>query len=290
MLGSAVSVAAMSILIRHLTTSFDPLQVVFFRTLFGLLVMLPWLARRGIGELRTQRLGQHLLRALLAIGAMVTSFTALSVMPLAEVTALTFTAPIFASVLAVLVLGEPMRLRRWSAVVVGLLGALIILRPGFAAFQPVALLALGSAVCGAIATIVLKIMVRTESPGTVVVYMSLFTTIFAAVPAWFVWQEPTWIQLVWAALLGLAGSMAHLCITRALTCADTTVVMPFDYLRLPAVALVAFVVLGEVPTAWIWLGGAVIAASGIYMTLREAKLRREGTRQVAASEAADRGG
>jgi drug/metabolite transporter (DMT)-like permease len=247
--------------------------VVFLRALFGLVAILPWLGRQGVGALRTQRIGLHLLRAGLAIIAMITSFTALSLMPLAEATALGFTAPIFASVLAVLVLGEPMRVRRWSAVVVGLLGALLILRPGFAAFQPVALLALTAAVAGAVATIVLKIMARTERPGTVVTYMTLFTTPMALVPALFVWQEPSLAQLGWAALLGLAGTVAHYCMSQALGNADATVVVPFDYLRLPAVALAAYVVLGEVPGIWVWLGGTVIASSGIYMTFREARRR-----------------
>jgi drug/metabolite transporter (DMT)-like permease len=260
--------------------------VVFLRALFGLVAILPWLGRQGVGALRTRRIGLHLLRAGLAITAMITSFTALSLMPLAEATALGFTAPIFASVLAVLVLGEPMRVRRWSAVVVGLLGALLILRPGFAAFQPVALLALTAAVAGAVATIVLKIMARTERPGTVVTYMTLFTTPMALVPALFVWQEPSLAQLGWAALLGLAGTVAHYCMSQALGNADATVVVPFDYLRLPAVALAAYVVLGEVPGIWVWLGGTVIASSGIYMTFREA--RRRAT--VAAPDPARRAG
>jgi drug/metabolite transporter (DMT)-like permease len=277
MIGSVFAVAVMAILIRHLGTALDPLQVVFLRTLFGLMAMLPWLARQGVGALRTQHIGLHLLRAGLAIIAMVTSFTAMTLMPLAEATALGFTAPIFASVLAVLVLGEPMRLRRWSAVAAGLLGALIVLRPGFAAFQPVALLALAAALTGAVATITLKVMARTERPGTVVTYMTLFTTPLALVPALFVWQGLTAAQLGWAALLGLAGTVAHYCMSRALGQADTTVVVPFDYLRLPVIALMAFLVLGEVPGVWVWLGGAVIASSGIYMTFREARLRAEPT-------------
>jgi drug/metabolite transporter (DMT)-like permease len=274
MMGSVASVAVMAILIRHLGAVLDPLQVVFFRCLFGLVAMLPWLMGQGIGALRTRRLGLHVMRAALAIIAMVTSFTALSLMPLAEATALGFTAPIFASILAVLVLGEPMRLRRWSAVAIGLLGALIILRPGIATFQPVALLALTAALAGAIATIVLKVMTRTERPGTVVTYMALFTTPLALLPALFVWQEPTLAQLGLAALLGFAGTAAHYCMSGALGSADATVVVPFDYLRLPAVALLAYLVFGEVPGIWIWLGGAVIAASGSYVTYREAQVRR----------------
>lgn len=275
MLAAATSFAVMIILVRQLTATFDPLQVVFFRNAFGLLAMLPWLAREGVGALRTQCLGLHALRAAIGIFSMICWFTALSLMPLAEVTALSFTAPIFTSVLAVLILGEAMRLRRWSATIVGLLGALIIVRPGFAAFQPIALLAIGSALISAASTILVKVMTRTDSAGTVVTYMVLFMTPLSLAPALLVWQSPTLGQLGWAALLGLAGSIGHVCLTRALAATDATVVIPFDYLRLPAVALIAYLAFGEVPGVWVWLGGGVVAASGIYMAHREAKIRRE---------------
>ena len=145
MCAAATAFALMVTLVRGLTDGLHPLQVVFFRTAFGFLAMLPWLLRGGFGVLRTAHLRQHLLRALVAILAMVGWFTTLSLMPLAEATALSFTAPVFTSVLAVLVLGEVMRLRRWTAVAIGFLGALIIIRPGFAAIQPAALLAIGTA-------------------------------------------------------------------------------------------------------------------------------------------------
>jgi drug/metabolite transporter (DMT)-like permease len=274
----------MIILIRQLTATFDPLQVVFFRNAFGLLAMLPWLAGEGVGALRTQRLGLHALRATIGIVSMVLWFTALSLMPLAQATALSFTEPIFTSVLAVLFLGEVMRLRRWSATAIGLLGTLIILRPGFETFEPVALLAIGSALIGATSTILVKIMARTESTGAIVTYMVLFATPLSLVPALLVWQSPTLGQLGLAALLGLAGTLGHLCLTRALGSADATVVVPFDYLRLPAVALIAYLVFAEVPAIWTWIGGGIIAASSLYMTLREYRLRREGRPEPEAED------
>jgi drug/metabolite transporter (DMT)-like permease len=142
---AATAFALMITLVRQLTDGLHPLQVVFFRTAFGLAAMLPWLLRQGFGVLRTKHLRRHLLRALIAVLAMVGWFTTLSLMPLAEATALSFTSPLFTSVLAVLVLGEVMRPRRWIAVAIGFLGALIIVRPGFAAIQPAALLAIGTA-------------------------------------------------------------------------------------------------------------------------------------------------
>ena len=275
MVAASTAFAAMIILIRHLTATFDPLQVVFFRNAFGLIAMLPWIAGHGLGTLRTQRLGLHALRAGIGIVSMICWFTALSLMPLAEATALSFTAPIFASVLAVIFLGEVMRLRRWSATAVGLLGTLIILRPDGSSIESAAMLALASAVLGAASPIFVKIMARTESTGAIVTYMVLFLTPLSLVPALLVWQQPSLVELGFAALLGLAGTLGHLCFTRALATADATVVVPFDYLRLPAVALMAWLVFAEVPVIWTWIGGAIIAASSIYMTLREMKLKRE---------------
>jgi drug/metabolite transporter (DMT)-like permease len=284
MVAASTAFAVMIILIRQLTATFDPLQVVFFRNIFGLIAMLPWIAGHGLGALRTQRLGLHALRATMGIVSMICWFTALSLMPLARATALSFTAPIFASVLAMIFLGEVMRLRRWSATAIGLLGTLIIVRPDSSSIEPAALLALASAVLGAASPIFVKVMARTESAGAIVTYMVLFTTPLSLVPALLVWQTPTLGQLGVAALLGAAGTVGHLCLTRALASADATVVVPFDYLRLPAVALIAYLAFGEVPVVWTWIGGGIIAASSFYMTLREARLRREAV--VAESEGA----
>jgi drug/metabolite transporter (DMT)-like permease len=273
MCAAATAFALMITLVRQLTEDLHPLQVVFFRTAFGLLAMLPWLLGQGVGVLRTKRLRLHLLRALIGIFAMVGWFTTLSLMPLAEATALSFTAPIFTSVLAVLILGEAMRLRRWSATAIGFLGALLIVRPGIAAIDPAAFLAIGTAAIWASSTILIKIMARTESAGAITTYMVLLTTPMTLAAALFVWRNPTFAQLGWAALLGTAGSIGHFCMSRALATADATVVAPLDYLRLPIVALIAFVAFGEVPSAWVWIGGGVIAASSIYLAQRERRAK-----------------
>jgi drug/metabolite transporter (DMT)-like permease len=116
-------------------------------------------------------------------------------------------------------------------------------------------------------------MARTESAGAITTYMVLLTTPMTLLAALFVWQNPTIEQLGWAALLGTAGSIGHFCMSRALGTADATVVAPFDYLRLPIVALIAFLAFGEVPGVWVWLGGGVIAASSIYIAQREGRAK-----------------
>jgi drug/metabolite transporter (DMT)-like permease len=284
MCGAACAFALMVNLVRHLTQSLDPLQVVFFRNAFGLLAMLPWLLRHGLGVLRTDRIGLHALRAAIGIVAMVCWFTTLALLPLAQATALSFTAPIFTSILAMLLLGEAMRARRWTATAIGFAGALIILRPGVDSLHPAALLAILTALVWALSSILVKVMARTESAGAVVTYLVLFSTPFSLAAALFVWQTPTLAQLALAAVLGAAGSAGHFCMTRALASADAGAVMPFDYLRLPVVAAIAYIAFGEVPDLWVWLGGAVIAASGLYIVHREARLQPATLPAAAAPE------
>ncbi len=280
MSAAAGAFALMINLVRHLTQIFDPLEVVFFRNLFGLLAMLPWLTSQGIGVLQTRHLGLHVIRAVIGIAAMVLWFTTLSLMPLAEATALSFTAPIFTSILAAVFLGEVMRARRWTAIGIGFLGALVILRPGVEALDPIGLLAVFTAGVWASSTILIKVMARTESAGAIVTYLTLFLTPISLIPALFVWQTPTLGQLALCAALGFAGSLGHFCMTRALAITEASLVMPFDYLRLPLVALVAYLAFGEVADGWVWLGGSIIAASGIYITHREARLRAAAARQT----------
>jgi drug/metabolite transporter (DMT)-like permease len=284
--GAVTAFAVMITLVRTLTTSLDPLQVVFFRNAFGLLAMIPWMISQRRFLPRTERIGLHVLRAAIGILAMVGWFTTLALLPLAEATALSFTAPIFTSVLAVLILGEVMRIRRWSAILVGLAGALVILRPGFESIEPAALLAIGTALIWGGSTVLIKIMTRTESAGAVATYLVLFSTPLSLVAALFVWQTPTFTQLGLAALLGAGGSIGHVCMTRSLAIADATLVVTFDYLRLPLVALFAYLAFGEVPDGWIWLGGGIIALSGIYIAHRESKLKPSDTVPVTPPTAA----
>jgi drug/metabolite transporter (DMT)-like permease len=252
----------------------DPLQVVFFRNLFGLIAVLPWLTRKGLVGLHTERLHLHVLRAAVGIAAMVLWFSTLARMPLAEATALSFTAPIFTSLLAVMLLGEVMRLRRWLAILVAFCGALVIIRPGLEALNPVAYMALLTALVWGGGTVLVKYMSRTESTSAIVIYLPLFLTPISLLPAVVVWEWPSADIWAWAVLFGAVGTAGHFCLTQALTAADATVVMPFDYLRLPFVALIAFVAFGETPDIWTWLGGGLIAASAIYIARREARTRR----------------
>jgi drug/metabolite transporter (DMT)-like permease len=282
MTAAAFCFSIMNVFVRLATEELAALEVAFFRNLFALLFMLPWLARVGFDGLRTKRLKLHLLRSSFALLTMITWFSALALLPLGEAVALNFTVPLFATAGAALVLGEVVRARRWSATVVGFLGTLIILRPGFVELTPAMSLPIVAALCMACATLTVKSLSRTERPSTTVLYMTLFLTPLSLVPALFVWQWPSWQTLTYLVGLGGSGALAHLLLTISYGKADASAVVPFDYARLPFVAVLAYFLFDEMPDLWTWVGAAVIAASAIYIARREAQVAR----LAAASESA----
>ncbi len=275
MLLSTVGFSVMHVMIRHLAGSLDPIQIAFFRNFFGLVVFLPWFLRYGFAPLRTKQWKLHGLRAVLNVCAMFAFFTALGMTPLARVTALGFTAPLFATLLGVVVLGEVVRLRRWTATICGFLGTLVILRPGFAEIDLGSLLVLFSALLWGCTLIVIKVLARTESSLTITSYMNILLTLLSLVPALLVWRTPEGMQWLWLLAIGVVGTLAQLAITQSLKEADTGVVMPFDFLKLIWVAVMGYLFFAEVPGTFIWLGGAIIFASATYIAIRESRLARE---------------
>ena len=274
MVMSGASFAILTALIRHASADLHPFELVFFRSLFGLLFMLPWFLRTGLRGLRTRRPGLHGVRALSGLAAMLCWFSAVALMPVAEVTALSFTTPLFATLGAVLFLGETVRRRRWTATAVGFAGAMIILRPGAEAFGVPALLALSAAAMMAISVLLVKVLSRTETASTVVLYMGLLMTPLALVPALFVWTMPSPQLWVWMVLMGLAGTAGHLTLVRAFAAADASAVLPFDFSRLIFAAFLGYAFFAERPDVWTWVGAAVIFAATLYTAHRETRLGR----------------
>jgi len=265
--------AAMHAVIRHLTEHLHPFEVAFFRNFFGLIFVIPWFIRFGLQPLRTNHLRLHIYRSLVNVVAMFSFFYALSITPLAEVTALGFAAPIFATVLAALFLGEAIRLRRWTAVIVGFLGTLIILRPGFSDIGLGQLLVLNSTIFWAVALLLIKTIGRHDSSITIITYMSLLQLPLSLIPALFVWTWPSPDLWFWLLMIGLLGGSAQWLMTESLRVADTSVVMPLDFCKLPWTALLAYLAFAEVPDIFTWIGGAVIFASAFYIALRERKAK-----------------
>jgi drug/metabolite transporter (DMT)-like permease len=276
MFASTFLFAAMHASIRHLSEAIHPFEIAFFRSLFSLVVVAPWLYRDGLALLQTRHLGLHTLRAVLNVFAMLSFFYALSITPLSEVTALGFTAPIFTTMLAAMLLREVVGLHRWSAIAVGFLGTLTILRPGFAEIGTGQMLTLFSSLVWAFALLTIKTLGRTDSSATIIAFMALLMMPMTLVPAAFVWRWPDGTQLFWLVLVGLLGGVGQLCVTEALRQTETAVVMPIDFCKLPWVAGIAYLAFGEVPDRYTWLGGAIIFASAMYIVYRERRLAGAG--------------
>jgi drug/metabolite transporter (DMT)-like permease len=274
LLFACVFFASMNAIIRYVSADVEPLEIVFFRNLFGLLAMMPWLARRGLGVMRTERLGMIMMRSFWGFLSMAAWFSALAIVPLANAVALSFTSPLFAAIAAVLLLGEVIRARRITALAVGFAGTLVILRPGVDSIGWGEMLVLASTVTMALSIVTMKALTRTERSSSLVVWQTLLIAPISLVPALFVWSWPSPETWFWLIVLGIFASIAHVAFTRAFSLADTTYLMPFDYSRLPIVALLGWIVFGEVTDIWTWVGAAIIAASSVYVANREALARR----------------
>ena len=269
MLFATLSLGLMHTTISHVTETVHPFIAVFFRLFFALIVMIPFFIRDGVAPLKTKRLGLLVTRGVLNFGAMLCFFTALSLSPLADATALSFTAPLFATLLAILILKEKVGWRRAAAIGCGFAGTLVVLRPGFEEISLGSAMVLISAIFWGACVIIVKDLGRTESAVTITTYMSLVMAPLALVPALFVWSTPSMIDFGWLLLLGILGGIGQLSVSQALKHADTHVAMPFDFVRLVWVSITGYIFFAEVPDIFVWAGGVLIFSSTAYITYRE---------------------
>lgn len=264
-------------MVRKLSPEFTAFELVFLRTVVGLAMLLPWLVLRiGAGGLRTQRLNLFLLRGTFTYFAMVSTFYALGHMPVAEVYALQFTLPLFSILLAVLVLGERAGLGSWLACIIGFLGTVVILRPGFDEISAAALAALASAALYGGSNVCIKALSRTESAALITVYANIIMLPLSLVPALFTWHTPEWRHVPWLLALGITNTLGQLVLARAIAAADARIVWPFDFLRLPFAVVIGYVLFAELPGPWTWAGAVIIFSSSYYVVRREAGARQAG--------------
>ncbi len=264
---AAISVVAMNVLIRLIADEVHILEIAFFRTVFGFLVLAPWLIGPGSRSFRTQKLGMHTVRAVLNVAAMYFYFFGLLAIPLAKVNALAFTSPLFASALAILVLREKVTRVRILGLAMGFAGAMIVLRPGVIEVGSGGLLILASCSFWACALMVIKVLARTESSLTIAVYAALLQIPITAVSAVFVWQWPSLHQLAMMAAIGGLGGLAHLSLAQAFRETDVTVVLPADFTKLVWAGLAGFLVFAEIPDAWTLVGALIICSAVFYLAI-----------------------
>lgn len=277
LLASVAGATGMTLAIRVLTPELHSAMLAFLRSAFGLLIVLPFLMRaRMTGRrLRFAAWKLHLARGALIVVALNAGFYAIWSLPMAQATILFFMAPVFATAMATLALGEPVGPRRWAAIAVGFLGALVILRPGVGALDPAMPIAILSSLCFAGALIIGRVIAQEDGSDSIFVSSSVLAAVGTLPPALFVWGLPA-DATAWAVLgvLVLASALRQYADIRAYAVGEAGFLAPFTYLRLLTVGVAGYVWFGEVLDGPTLLGGAVIVAATLYISLREAQLGR----------------
>ncbi len=275
MLASCCFIAGISVLARYAAKAgVPPMQIVFLRLLFALVTMLPLFLWHGRALVTTKRWSLYFVRVATGLTAMTTWFFAVALEPVGKITAISFLAPVFATVLAVLLLGEVVHARRWIATLVGFLGALVVLRPGFLAITPGVLLALFSALFMGLSSTLIKRLTASDNPDRIVFITTLLMTPIMFFPALLVWQWPQ--AHVWPALLafGPVATLGHVFLARAFAAADASLVASLDFARLPFAVSFGYALFGEAIDMWTWIGAGIIFLAGAYIAHRESQLKR----------------
>ena len=272
---SAICLTAMAAAIRYLSADVHTFIIAFFLIGLGFLFMAPWLIRTRFQGLKTTKISWFLARAIATIIGSLGFFYALGKIPLADAVAIMFTRPLYGTVFAIVFLGEIVGQRRWTALGIGFLGVLVMVRPGFEVINYGLAAVFVASIAGAAAAILIRYLSRTESPDTITMYMVLLSTPVMLILALFVWETPTWEQLGWLSFTGLAGTLGQRAMSRGYAAADASIVLPVDFSRLLIAALFGYLLFSELPSIYTAIGGTLIFVSTVYIAEREARKARE---------------
>lgn len=247
------------------------MEILFYRQFLSLPLILIWLwAGPGITSVRTSRIGAHVSRTALGLTGMALNFLAVTILPLAEATAISFTVPIFATILSALVLKEATGIHRWSAVLLGFCGVLVMVGPNTGHFPPQGVaVAIGAAVMIAVTSIVLRQISRTEGVATTVFWFTMLSLPPLGVGLYFFGQNHDPVTWALLGLIGLAGGAGQLCLTGSLRWAPVAVVIPMDYTNLVWTTLLGWLIWNYWPSGTTWAGALLIVCSGLYIAWRE---------------------
>ncbi len=269
MLLSGILFVGVTGIVRYLGNEMNPIQAAFIRYAFGIALVIPVILRLGLPSLLTARIRMHAARGLVhGIGVMLW-FYAMSRLPIAEVTALGFTAPIFTAAGAMLFLGERIRTYRVAGIVLGFAGALIVLRPGLRIIDVGALAMMTAAPLFACSLLLAKVATRTEPSSVIVVLLSFFCTLTLLPLALVVWRAPTVEELILLFITAVLATAGHYTLNRAFQVAELTALQPYSFLQLVWATLLGLLMFGEQPDFWIWAGAGLIVVSATWIARRE---------------------
>lgn len=273
-LASTVFLGSSDATSKYLSATLPSIEIAWIRFLVFALVMLPaMLPGSPWYAMQTQLRGFQVMRGAALLGSSLFFISGLRFLPIAEASATSFVSPLFVTALSIVFLGESVGLRRWLATAVGLVGVLIILRPGSGAFHPAALFSIVSALAWACTLIMTRVMSGTERAITTMAYSSITGLAILSVLVPFVWVTPSWHDIFFGIVIGVASTAGQWIVVLAFRYANVSVLAPFSYTQLLWVSFLGFLIFGEVPDVWTVTGAAFIVASGLYTAHRE-RLRR----------------
>lgn len=262
---ACASFALMALAVRLLATDIPPIEIGFFRAFFALILMVPYAIRTGPSIWQSKNHKAFIARGITGAGFVMFFFPGVALMELADAQALTFTTPLFGMFLAMLFLGERFRSNRVLALIVGFLGALIIIRPGFQTVSFGAILVLCSALSASGSGTLMKYATRSDPPDTVVFFHALYMTPIVLVGALFDWEWPNFWELCMLMMIAALATLNQRFLARAFSVTDATAVFPFLFMRLPFGAALGLAFFQEMPSLWVWVGGAIIFGSAFYL-------------------------
>lgn len=266
---AALSIALLWGVLRFGSQTMHPMFMVFWRSLIGAMVLAPFFLRTGFSGLRTQRLGLHFMRSAFGLGAMVGIFYSIAHIPLSQAIAVNYSAPLFASIGAVLILGEVARRRHVVALIGGFVGMLIIVRPGVQDISLGTSAAVFGAVCMAASFLCIKKLSETEQNAAIIVYGNMLSLPLALIIALEFWQPMGWHEIGLLGIIGIMSTISQWLLNRALSLADASAVLPVDFLRIVFVTILGAAFFDEGLDAFAWLGAGVILAASAYVARRE---------------------
>ena len=262
--------------VKLLSDDLHPIIICFYRCLMGLIIITPFVAKNNFQALQTDNMRLQIFRALINIISMICWFSAIGMMHFEKATALGFTTPLFTTVLAVLILGEVIRFHRTAALLLGFVGILIIIRPGYMPFEFGTILMLVASLSFSFVLIFVKKLSATDSSLTIIFYHLLYMTPAFFILSLFYWENISLNQLIIFSLMGASGLLSHWCLAQAFKMSDTTFVMPLQFTKLIWASLIGLFIFSEQPDIWTWVGGVIIFISVVYITYREA-FKKKGT-------------
>jgi len=267
-------------LVRHISEFINPYEQTCFRHIFGILILAPFVIRSGWGSIRTYQFKLNVFRNFVGNAGTTLSFLSVTMISLTDSLTLHFTLPIFAILFALLILKEKVGSHRWIAVVVGFLGVLVVLRPGFQEVNIGMLIALGAAACFGLSDVLLRKLSRTDMTLSIVFLSFVFQLPFSLPLALPGWVTPTPVEFFWLTAMGTASFGAQWSLSKAYILADASVVSPVLFIRLPMVSAIGLVFFNQVTDIWTWVGAFIIFGSTFYAARREAIESRTDVKSV----------